>query len=68
MNEIQSGDKERSLRHLARVAEQADSAIRDRDGAIRFAIESGASLREAAEAAGLSHMTVKRVVERAASA
>ena len=61
-------DVRRALRHAGRVAAKVDVAERERDGAIRFASETGASLREIAEATGLGHMTVKRIVDRAVAA
>ena len=39
-------------------------AIASRDAAIREAHRAGASLRDIAEVAGVSHMTIKRIVER----
>lgn len=53
------------LLHLVRHgADKADRAVASRDAAIREAHRAGASLRDIAEVAGVSHMTVKRIVER----
>jgi DNA-binding NarL/FixJ family response regulator len=55
----------RRLLQLVRYgAQNTDRAVAARDAAIREAHRAGASLREIAEAAGVSHMTVKRIVER----
>ena len=51
------------VRYAARSAGVANSK---RDAAIREAYRAGASLREIAAESGMSHMTVKRLVERAA--
>ena len=48
------------------AAENAHVATSKRDAAIREAHVAGASLRELADASGISHMTVKRIVERGA--
>lgn len=48
-------------RHAAAKHETTEQALH---AAIRFAAEHGASLRELANATGLSHMTVKRILER----
>jgi DNA invertase Pin-like site-specific DNA recombinase len=58
------GDKSRALKLAAHAAHRADIAESARNAAIRFAADSGASLRELAEATGLGHMTVKRIIER----
>ena len=47
------------------ASENAHVATTKRDAAIREAHRSGASLSELAEASGVSHMTVKRIVDRA---
>lgn len=47
------------------AAENADVAASKRDAAIREARRAGSSLREIADASGISHMTVKRIIERA---
>lgn len=58
--------KRNNLLKLVRYAsENAHVATTKRDAAIREAHRSGASLRELAEASGISHMTVKRIVDRA---
>lgn len=58
------GDKRRALKHAARSASKLETSERDRDAAILFASEVGSSLREIADATGLSHMSVKRILER----
>ena len=40
-------------------------ALAERDAAVLRASDAGASLREIAEATGIAHMTVKRIIERA---
>jgi len=49
-----------------RAAERSDTAEESRNNAIRFASREGASLREIADATGLGHMTVKRIIDRQA--
>jgi hypothetical protein len=49
------------------AAEKADATERQRNASILFAKQSGASLREIAEATGLPHTTVKRIVDREAT-
>lgn len=59
--------KQENLLKLVRyAAANADVASSKRDAAIREAHRAGSSLREIAEASGISHMTVKRIVERSA--
>lgn len=61
------GSKQENLLKLVRyAAENADGASSKRDAAIREAHRAGSSLREIAEVSGISHMTVKRIVERTA--
>ena len=62
------GDKRRAIKLAAHAARRVDVAETARTAAIRFAAAHGASLREIAEATGLGHMTVKRIIERARSA
>jgi hypothetical protein len=57
-------EKATALKLVARVAKRAEQLERDRYLALRHAADSGASLREIAEAAGLSHMGVKAILER----
>ena len=57
-------DKKNALRLAATAVSRADVAESTRDNAIRFAADSGASLREIAAATGLATMTVKRIVDR----
>jgi hypothetical protein len=47
------------------AARKAGVATAKRDAAIREAHRAGASLRDIAAETGMSHMTVKRIVERA---
>ena len=57
--------KQENLLKLVRyAAKNADVASSKRDAAIREAHRAGSSLREIADASGISHMTVKRIVER----
>ena len=59
--------KQTNLLKLVRyAADNADVASSKRDAAIREAHRAGSSLREIARASGISHMTVKRIVERTA--
>lgn len=59
--------KQENLLKLVRyAAENVDVASSKRDATIREAHRAGSSLREIAEASGISHMTVKRIVERTA--
>lgn len=51
------------VRYAARVADVATST---RDAAIREAHRAGASLRDIAGESGMSHTTIKRIVEREA--
>ena len=52
------------LKLVRYAAENADVVSTKRDAAIREAHRAGSSLREIADASGISHMTVKRIVER----
>ena len=59
-------DTQTNLLKLVRyAARSADVASIKRDAAIREAHRAGASLRDIAAESGLSHMTVKRIIERA---
>jgi len=54
-----------SMLKLVRYASRnADVATSKRDAAIREAHRAGASLREIATESGVSHMSVKRIIER----
>ena len=53
------------LKLVRYAARSACTATSKRDAAIREAHRAGASLRDIAAESGLSHMTVKRIVERA---
>jgi DNA-binding NarL/FixJ family response regulator len=58
-------DTQTHLLKLVRyAARSAGVATSKRDAAIREAHRAGASLREISAESGLSHMTVKRIVER----
>lgn len=54
------------LKLVRYAAKNADVARTKRDAAIREAHRAGASLREIAVESGVSHMSVKRIVERSA--
>ena len=54
------------LKLVRYAARNADVATTKRDAAIREAHRAGASLREIAEQSGISHMSVKRIIERTA--
>jgi hypothetical protein len=58
------GDKRRALKLAAAAAHRAELAETSRNNAIRFAADTGASLREIAAATELPHMTVKRILDR----
>ena len=57
--------KANRLKLVEHSAEQVAAAEAARANAIRFAADGGASLRQIADAAGLSHMTVKRMLDEA---
>jgi DNA-binding NarL/FixJ family response regulator len=58
-------DPQTHLLKLVRyAARNAGTARSKRDAAIREAHRAGASLRDIATESGLSHMTVKRIIER----
>jgi DNA-binding NarL/FixJ family response regulator len=52
------------LKLVRYAARNADVAATKRDAAIREAHRAGASLRDIAAESGISHMSVKRIVER----
>ena len=54
------------LRLVRYAARNADVATSKRDAAIREANRAGASLREISAESGISHMSVKRIIERSA--
>lgn len=54
------------LKLVSYAARKAGVATSKRDAAIREAHRAGASLRDIAGESRLSHMTVKRIVERTA--
>lgn len=59
------GTTQTNLLKLVRYsAKSADVATTKRDAAIREAHRAGASLRDIATESGISHMSVKRIVER----
>lgn len=53
------------LKLVRYAAEHAEVATSKRDAAIREAHRAGSSLREIADACGISHMSVKRIIDRA---
>jgi len=58
-------DTQTHLLKLVRyAARNAGVATGKRDAAIREAHRAGASLRDIAAESGMSHMTVKRIIER----
>ena len=57
---------ENLLKLVRYASKNAHVATSKRDAAIREAHRAGASLRELADASGVSHMTVKRIIERGA--
>lgn len=58
-------DTRTNLLKLVRYAARSASvAAAKRDAAIREAHRAGASLRDIAAESGMSHMTIKRIVER----
>ena len=54
------------LKLVRYAARSAGVATSKRDAAIREAHRAGASLRDIAAESGISHMTIKRIVERGA--
>ena len=52
------------LKLVRYAARTADVATTKRDAAIREAHRAGLSLRDIAEESGISHMSVKRIIER----
>lgn len=65
MNTTRTSVSPSRLLELVRYAsESADIAIQRRDAAIREAHRAGASLRDIAAVSGISHMSVKRIIER----
>ncbi len=54
------------LKLVRYAARNADVAATKRDAAIREAHRAGASLRDIAAESGISHMSVKRIIERTA--
>ena len=53
------------LKLVRYASRNVDVATSKRDAAIREAHRAGASLREIATESGISHMGVKRIIERA---
>lgn len=51
-------------KQLERATAKVESAVHDRDRLILLAYARGASLRDIAEVAGLTHVGVKKLVER----
>ncbi len=54
----------RMLKLARYAARNADVATTKRDAAIREAHRAGASLRDIAAETGISHMSVKRIIDR----
>ncbi|HEX9684179.1 MAG TPA: hypothetical protein VGA13_13945 [Acidimicrobiales bacterium] len=52
------------LKLVRYAAENADVATSKRDAAVREARRAGASLRDIAAESGISHMSVKRIIDR----
>ena len=52
-------------KELATIAAKARNAVAHRNQAIVEAHEGGMSLRAIAQAAGMSHMGVKKIIDRA---
>lgn len=61
-------DKATALRHAARLGARDDKLDREMAGTIWLCEYTGASVREIADAAGLSATTVRQILDRAASA
>ncbi len=57
--------RRQALKKVGHAREQLEKAQRQHRNMIRFASDVGASLREIAEAAGVSHQTVKNILEGA---
>ena len=55
----------RLLKLVHYAAQNANIATTKRDAAIREAHRAGVSLRDIAAESGISHMSIKRIVERA---
>lgn len=54
----------RPLTVVARAARKAAAAYQARDQAVRDAYDAGESLRAVAEAAGISHEQVRRIIQK----
>jgi hypothetical protein len=66
MSTSTDGTQTKMLKLVRYATRTADVATVKRDAAIREAHRAGASLRDIAGETGLSHMTIKRIIERAA--
>jgi len=64
MTTAQDATNTNLLKLVRYAARNADVATSKRDAAIREAHRAGASLRDIAAESGISHMTVKRIIER----
>lgn len=64
MTTAQDATNTNLLKLVRYAARNADVATSKRDAAIREAHRAGASLRDIAVESGISHMTVKRIIER----
>lgn len=54
--------KRNALKAVGQAAQNLERAEREHRNAMRFASEAGASLRDIADAASVSHQTVKNVL------
>lgn len=54
----------RTQKAANRARSNLDAATRTRDDAVRAAAAAGASLREIADAIGVSHVMVKKILDR----
>lgn len=60
-------ERRSALKLAGYAAKKADATGQERNATIWFAAPSGASLREIAEATGIPHVTVKRILDRLAA-
>ena len=61
--EAKIGDQAK-LAAAVKAADAARTALRERDGAIKAAVESGTSARQVALAVGLTHPAVLKITKR----
>lgn len=62
------GDKRRALRHAAIVCRRVDADEEVQRAVILFASHAGASSQEIADATGVAHDRVRRILERVRAA